>query len=295
MAYGRRRSSYRRKGRRSNGSLSSRNVYLNKGARAQAKQIMALKRKINRVYRATRPEVKIAYTIPEQHRWSDYQYVVSQEGYVSPDFSLPVEQARLYDLGLPDLGTGDDEMVGNTVNLLPPTVYMNFNMNQVLDMRIANNVVAQNFNEWTRASVRCVFFMSKTVMEHFPIIDNIVNVSNATANPGGTSGLYGPMYELNTVNPLADEISSRYKVLKDIRFQLTYDKPVKNLKVKLPVGKIRKFVKSAQEADFSKGAIYCVVIVSGNKTQSLQSGSQQVYFVPVVNSTFYAKLPYTDP
>lgn len=294
MAYGRRRSSYRRKGRRGTRTLSSRNVYLNKGARAQAKQIMALKRKINRVYRATKPEVKIAYTIPEQNRWTDYA-VDFVDGNVVPDFSRPESQARIYDFGLPDLGDGDDEMVGNSVNLLPPTAYMNFQIDQLVDNRIANNVVANNFNEYCRANVRCLFFMSKTVMEHFPIIDNIVNVSNATANPGGGYGLYGPMYELNTVNPLAPEVSSRYKILKDIRFQLTYDKPVKNLKVKLPLKKIRKFVKSNQEADYSKGSIYCIVIVSGNKTQGLTAQGTTIYFVPAVNSTFYAKLPYTDP
>lgn len=294
MAYGRRRSSYRRKGRRGSRSLSARNVYLNKGARAQAKQIMALKRKINRVYRATKPEVKIAYTIPEQHRWTDYQFV-QQEGQVSPDFALPMEQARIYDIGFPDIGTGDDEMVGNTINLLPPTVYMNFTIEQINDIRLAQTAMAQNLNEYTRASVRCVFFMSKTIMEHFPIIDNLVNVSKPTANPGGVNGLYGPMYELNTVNPLADEVSSRYKVLKDIRFTLTYDKPMRNLRVKLPVGKIRKYVKAEQEADFSKGAIYCVIIVSGNKTQSVYGGGSHLYMVPAVNSSFYAKVPYTDP
>lgn len=55
MAYGR----YRRRGyRRSRRALSNRTIFSKKGAKSQAKQIASLRNRINRVYKATRKEIR---------------------------------------------------------------------------------------------------------------------------------------------------------------------------------------------------------------------------------------------
>ena len=72
MAYARR-STYRRKGRRGNRTLSTRRIFNNKSAKAQAAQIYALRKSVNRVRRQCKPEVKVQYTQQTDGRVFTYQ------------------------------------------------------------------------------------------------------------------------------------------------------------------------------------------------------------------------------
>lgn len=102
MAYTRTRTYRNRKRfRRRGGVLSTKNIYSRTSRKAQATQIAALKRKVNKVYRKTKPEKKV---IVESIAG---QYNMSSESVGNTYFSLGV-------LDIPS-GSHDDQRVGDLI------------------------------------------------------------------------------------------------------------------------------------------------------------------------------------
>ena len=109
MAYGYRRTRGRKSTRRGNRTLSTRRIFNNKSARAQAAQINALKRRINRVYRAAKPEVKVVETL----RTERMMLPNMEDNVVGFDFIKP------------SLGTADDQRIGSMIHMVQPTLFIN--------------------------------------------------------------------------------------------------------------------------------------------------------------------------
>ena len=108
----------RRYSRKSSKRLSSRNIYMNRSARSQALQIASLRNRINKVYKACRPEVKTIVTNAET---IDYTSTSLSSYY------------RFYPITSPQLGTGDKERIGNSIHVINGVVYLSmeyFNSSQ---------------------------------------------------------------------------------------------------------------------------------------------------------------------
>ena len=101
MAYFLKRRRYSK--RKYNRKLSSRNIFGNRGAKSQANQIYALKRRINRVSRICRPEVK--------------QYLPGAGNYTFSNSIASSNYRILYGEG-PSKGTGSENRVGNKINMI---------------------------------------------------------------------------------------------------------------------------------------------------------------------------------
>ena len=171
MAYGRRRSTYRRSGRRSARTLSTRRIFNNKSARSQAKQIHALRRRINRVYRATKPEVKIL----EQDQYNALQLLPGPQGLTA------FQETFLR----PALGTGDAERTGNVVNLKAATVFLS--AKYASTTHSSSTIPMYNLtNGASGAGLRVIAVQSKVAMATAPSLQTILH------NPisDSTGGIY---------------------------------------------------------------------------------------------------------
>ena len=96
--YGARRN--RRYNKRRNSRLSNRRVFGRTSAKSQASQIATLRNRINKVYKACKPEVKTIVTNSETIT------------YTSESLS---SYYRMYPMTAPTLGTGDKDRIGNHI------------------------------------------------------------------------------------------------------------------------------------------------------------------------------------
>lgn len=191
------RKSYRRK----SGRLSTRRIYSNRSARSQAYQISTLRNRINKVYRACKPETKTIITNAETI------------DYTSSSIS---SYYRFYPMEVPDLGTGDRDRIGNAIKVINGVLYLSceyFN----------SSTTGYHDSESSGAQVRIVIgqFNQLVNPSTIPTIDNLFDFpSNSGAD-----------YTQMAISPLREGITGSYKILKDIRFVMTSDRNQKMLKI----------------------------------------------------------------
>lgn len=199
MAYGKR---FRRYGyRRGSRYLSNRYIYGKKGSKAQAKQIAALRNRVNKVWKSCKPEVKTIVTEAETI------------GYTSSSLS---SYYRFYPIASPGLGTGDDERVGNSIKVINGVVY--------LSMEYYNDSpTGYHDTESSGCQYRVVIgqFKTKHSANAIPGIQDIFQYPSNT----------GANYTQMALSPFKEGITSQYKILKDIRGTLTSDRNQKMMKI----------------------------------------------------------------
>lgn len=104
--------------------LSKGNIYLNRSAKSQARQIATLARKVNFVQKQCKPETKILLS-----------ELTSQELSNSP-FYVSVK------VPFPAAGTGDNQRIGNSIKFLNGSLHVGFDrMNTNNDISIAYRVI----------------------------------------------------------------------------------------------------------------------------------------------------------
>ena len=91
---------YGRKYGRRGYKLSTRNIYANRSSMAQATQIAAIRNKINKVYKACKPETKVVHGDIFEQTFSNGALATNYKGYVAP---------YIY------VGAQDSNRIGNTV------------------------------------------------------------------------------------------------------------------------------------------------------------------------------------
>lgn len=226
--YGKR---YRRTYRRGRRALSTRNIWANRGNRAQAAQISALKRRVSAVSRVCRPEVKI---------WN------SQAVSTTFDNSALANNHILNPL-VTDLAAGvlEGNMIGDQVRMKSVCQYGTLEY---------YNSSATQFHESEPAGgfIRFIYFQLKSI-NVAPVVSEILKVDNVGAG-----------YELNVEKPLVNGFSSQYRVLGDYKYALN---PTRNhilFKHRLPI----KFKNSLlRKAPLSQekpvNSIYVLIVTSG--------------------------------
>lgn len=199
MAYGKSRG--RRNYRRNRRSLSNRNVFGKTSAKAQSRQIAALRNRVNKVYKICKPEIKTIVTGAE---------TIS---YTSESIS---SYYRSYPMTFPEQGAADKERVGNFVRVLNGVLYLSceyFNSSQT----------GYHNTESSGAQVRVIIgqWKSKQTPTGIPRISDLFEFpSNSGAN-----------YTQMALSPLKEGISSWASILKDYRFTMTVDRNQKMLKI----------------------------------------------------------------
>ena len=205
MPYGRRRVG--RYGRRRYRSrvLSTRNIYARRSSMSQATQIAALKRKVNKVYKACKPEMKVCHGDTFEQTFSNGAIATNYTGWVAP---------YIYN------GPADNQRIGDVI----------WRRDEYeLRLTYANNAAATSGlhnNETSCAQMRFICGIWKD-----PKADNSYpNISDVIYNYGST----GVAYRALMVEPLKDGITLDHRICYDKVFSVSLSIPQRLVRIRTP-------------------------------------------------------------
>lgn len=266
MVYGRRRSTYRRKGRRGNRTLSTRRIFNNKGAKAQAAQIYALRKSVSRIARANRPEIKNQFTNTSVRLFD-----------VRNGDLLP------YLVDMPNItaGTGDTGRIGNIIKILPLKV----NTSMFYETVINSQLGYPPFSELREhgGQVRFIALQSKAAVDMAPAWEDIFRTVNFEGDINSS---------IMIRMPFKTGITSRYHILKNTVFSLSSNKPQTSTTIKV-APKIRT-VTWEEGFTYPRGHIWLIWLAGGLVSRSSMSGEQTVTDYNSISVAFRMELPFTD-
>lgn len=266
MAYGRKRTYSRRRNYRSSRTLSTRNIFNNKGSRAQASQINSLRRRINYVYKQCKPEIK---TIESEPLTYTLDYNPSSGRFY-----------HLYQVTMPELGVEDNARVGNSCNILDSHIFMNMR----LQWKGNPSYTLNNIGQLTNTTVRIIPFIVKSAMEGQPDPEDILTFGSPLTSAA--------QYRLNPISPFNEGVSAKYQILGDYRYNLRFDdKATINTKLKIKGSKIKKYM-DTQYYSVGKAAIYLLITWNGLDPITFEN---ETIAVPATYITISDKTAYTDP
>lgn len=197
--YGARRN--RRYNRRRNSRLSNRRIFGRTSAKSQASQIATLRNRMNKVYKACKPEIKTVITSAETISYTSE----STSSYY-----------RFYPWTQPDEGTADNQRTGNHIYVKNGVLY--------LSMEYFNSSQTGYHNtESSGCQVRVIIGQWKT--NRGPTI--IPAIGDILEFPGNI----GPNYTQLALSPLKKGISAQQLILKDYKTVLTSERNQKMVKL----------------------------------------------------------------
>lgn len=177
--------------KRSSRTLRTSRILTRTSSKSQALQINALKRKVNRVYRACKPEIKTT---------------VSEAETIAYTSESNSSVYRLYPLLVPSPGVGENERLGDAIRVLNAKLYLSaeyFN----------NSSTGYHDSESAGCQVRVLVGQFKSPQPNLsvPYLSELFAFSSST----------GPNYTQLAISPLRDGVTDKFYILKDYRFTLT--------------------------------------------------------------------------
>lgn len=273
MAYGNRRTSYRRKGRRSARTLSTRRIFANKSARSQAKQINALKRRVNRVYSRTKPEVKVS----ESYGYNSVQLLPYQHTSHNIPFILP------------SAGTADDQRIGSAINVLSHTLFLSAKYSfatKSAQVPVYNQTIGGN-----GAAMRVIAVQTKVPRNDVPTLDSLMHSPINTSNVGIES-------MSNMKIPFEVGITTGYHVLYDRVFYFNSFKPIfsKRINIRPARRKVLWNPQSGTDATYTypAGQVFVYVIQGGLESTNIDLTAEGTDYSSIAFS-YTQKTAFTDP
>lgn len=313
MVYGRR--SYRRNRRTRSRTLSTRNIYLRKSATNQAKQINALKRRVNYVSRQCRPEIKTWYVAPKHMEWNN-SVLLTDPIYLEPDVNeLLPEDIRDdvsalnpdwydYPAQIANMQTGKQQPYTNVNYIMEnyngATIVATDDMMMTMPMgtaegqRVGDTIklkgafrIGLSFNYINQAIgaedvldgawVRIIVTQSKS--------ERVTNTAFKNESIFATFGSYGVNYDGLVNCPLAQGITDNLAILRDTKIRLTSDSPQKQFVMHVKP-KYRTIRFRDQESGKSNHSFQVFILVTGLKYNA-SVGER-------VEGTIWYKCGYTD-
>lgn len=247
--YGRKRSARRRS------ALSSRNIYVNKSARAQSYQIAALRNRMRRMSRQLRPETKV---------WLSG---IKTESYTSSTTGTWCSKYEVCGELIENTGAGEGQIIGDKINIRSLQILAHFDYHSV------NNPENMMYDSYG-ANIRIVCFQSKARSnETAGSIGPSVIITNAAGSGAG--------YEMLGVSPLTAGITERFRILCDKTYTITDSSNQRIVRLSVKPWNIRK-----NESDYYN-KVFCFVYVSGLHWLSLTEYEE-------VRQHLQFKIAYTD-
>lgn len=197
---------YRRTGR-----LSTTRILTNKGATSQAKQILALRRKVNHVYRATKPEFKLLQSVPQSSTFNNSSVLTNTYHIV---FHAPTQ------------GSDDGQRIGNVIRIIKGILYLNVEY----QIQANNNTEEPSFHlgEASGCQIRVICVQPKQALTASQIND--FTPADFLAYGGET----GDSYSMRTVSPFKANITEYFDILADRKYVVTANKPILETRIKCP-------------------------------------------------------------
>lgn len=188
MAYYKRKYNARK---RFNRKLSTRRIFGNRSAKSQANQIYSLNKKVNRIYKKTRPETKVLTGVSATYTYSSSAFSSSYQTY----YILP-----------PASGSGDNERVGD----------------KIYYKSVSLGLYAEYYNDSNTGyhdseSSGCVVRVLGLKRKRPAIFNDTVGITDVLSNASGT----GSDYTLLCETPFKTGITQNYRIVCDKKFNLT--------------------------------------------------------------------------
>lgn len=210
MVYGSYRRTYRvryaRRRYRARGStLSTRNIYARRSSLSQAGQIAALKRKVNKVYRACKPETKVVASTISDKTFSNSTFADTWVG-VS---SLPINS-----------GTGDNQRIGNKVYRQDKyKMVLTYSNNASESSGLHNGETALGY-----LRVICGIWKEPKSQDSVPTAASVITSYGTTGND----------YARNIIQPLNVGIGAEHKIWHDKVYKVDLTNPSKIVSIRSP-------------------------------------------------------------
>lgn len=271
MAYGRKRSSRRRAGRRGSRTLSTRRIFNNKSAKAQASQIHALKKRVSRMYNSLKPEVKVV----ESGDYNAFQFLPG---------TLTTWQSEMI---MPTGGTGDDNRIGSRIRIIQPTLFLSAKYNRIT--RTSGTAPIYNLNSGnTGAGLRVIAVQTKVPRNAVPTLQSLLHDTYSDS-----------FMDIQTIPnlqiPFEVGITTEYHILYDRTFYFSTDKPILSRRITFRPRMKHMDWNPSHGGDTSyvypAGAIFWYVIQGGLSSLGLDLAT---YDHDEIAFTYTQKLAYTD-
>lgn len=199
--FGRKR--YYRKYRR--GTLSTRNIYLNRSSRSQATQIAAIKRKVNKVYRACKPEKKFVEGNIFEQTFSNGSISTNYKFYAATNI---------------EPGTSDSQRIGNRVFRKDSYRF------RICYSNNAQSTSGLHEFETPASQVRVIVGIWKEVGTS----GAVPNISDILSSYSST----GEGYRSLVVQPLSRGITERHRIIHDRIYTVSLNNPISVHKLTTP-------------------------------------------------------------
>ena len=184
---------YKSRARRARGKLrsatSARKVFSNRSAKSQAKQIYALSKRISRIYRAVKPEVKVFDGANATYTFSS--------GDVTNTYKVTYFNG-------PSIGIGDDNFIGNKIRCISLDLYFTGEYYNTSD-------TGYHGGESAGTPFRVIVLQRKAAS------NDSISISDVLSTSGGS----GADYTMQAVCPLKRGITDSYRVLLDKKIIFT--------------------------------------------------------------------------
>lgn len=234
---------YRRSRRYGRKTLRSSNIYTRTSAKSQARQIVALNRRVSRVYKSLRPDTNVYLTDAQSIVFTNSSTgtVYNMTTFTSNSFkdasgtalpSLPGDSRKLYNMRLFGNVEYSDDYVQTSAVDHQRTCSFRVIIGQYI--RTASSAVSQN---------------------------SILEISRT-----------GTGYELNAVRPLRDNVTSYVKILLDRPYSMSDQSPIRQLRYNFR--KLLPFRTDAVDGNYHYGSFFVLLVTAGLHWDS--SYSQQI-------------------
>lgn len=280
MRYARRRK-FARKGRRSSRTLSTRNIFNNKGARAQARQISALRKRISAVNRKCAPEVKVV----ENNQTTSI-------GFAANNSITGTQQAYVGTIPYPSFGTSDQQRIGDKVRLLPAEIFMTLQYEEIY------NSLAGGFSTLhipitsSAIQTRVVFVQSKISGQSLSVDSlNEIFEQNPYSSTGNASLIDSQMA---MKIPFRTGVTTKWNILSDKIITVSKDSGQKAFRFKVrPKYRSNRFFEGGSQSP--QGIIYMIVLTSGwTYMHYSNAGGASYDDYNKLNFSYRARQPFTD-
>lgn len=199
-----------RKYRRYNRKLTYRNIYMNRSAKSQATQIAALKKKVNKVFKATKPETKVIIESTAN------QFTMSSAALGNTEWG----SGNLFI----SVGPADNQRIGDNI-LRKDYWYITFEYYNTSDTGYHNS-------ESSGTPIRIISGGWKTSQNSYDLVPTAASIISNYSNSGADSSMA-------CLSPLVNGVTATHNIYYDKTFTITAERNQKVVKVKTPWYKAR--------------------------------------------------------
>lgn len=276
------RSKSRKFGRRMRRTLSTRNIFSNKGARSQAKQISALSKRIRSVARYCAPEVKVLESYNSGITYDN-------RGFAAPGTNGQVQWLKIpipMNQATPAIGAGDNQRIGNLIKIKPIKLYTNIQYRELYNSLTSGFATVKLPLQSSGIQLRLVALQTKMTEVAEPLLSDVFENNGYDGVDPVAAGMMMTM-------PFKTGITARFNILMDKRITVSQDKPVYSRRITI-YPKIKSLRWEEQNEGPPRGAIYVFVLSSGWSTNEYYSGDTNIEDFNQAWFTWAYRMPYTD-